>query len=141
MVADGCHHGKCEHDHGDMAVPSMPGPCLIVIEAEFIFGGFEAVFNGPATTFDQDQFFHRRALGTPCREEGEITIGNVATDQQSSGPKSGERGVILVDIEIGQLEIGPIIKARALGTFTRRQTPPSLFGKVLCDRLGATANM
>jgi len=66
VVADGRHHGKSEHDHGDMAVPSMPGPCLIVIEAEFTFGGFETVFGGPAATFDQDQFLHRRALGTPC---------------------------------------------------------------------------
>jgi SRSO17 transposase len=43
-------------------VPQVPGAALIVIEAEFVLGGLEAVFDGPATAFHRDQFFRGRAM-------------------------------------------------------------------------------
>ena len=36
MPDDG-HHGEGKHDQRDMTVPAMPGTCLVVIEAEFVF--------------------------------------------------------------------------------------------------------
>ena len=80
MPDDG-HHGEGKHDQRDMTVPAMPGACLVVIEAEFVFGGFETVLDGPTMAFDQYQFFHGRVLGTPRGEVGEIAVGNVAADQ------------------------------------------------------------
>ena len=35
-----------QHDQADMAVPAVPGPALVVVEAKLVLGGFEAVLNG-----------------------------------------------------------------------------------------------
>src|SRR5665213_70855 len=48
MMTDDSHHGEGEHDQRDMAVPAVPGTAFVVIEAEFVFGGFETVLDGPA---------------------------------------------------------------------------------------------
>ena len=41
VMTDDGHHGEGEHDQRDMTVPAMPGAGLVVIEAEFVLGGFE----------------------------------------------------------------------------------------------------
>ena len=80
MPDDG-HHGEGEHDQRDVTVPAMPGAGFVVIETEFILGGFETVLDGPTVAFDRYQLFHGRVLGTPCGEESEIAVGNVPADQ------------------------------------------------------------
>src|SRR3546814_670255 len=80
LVADRHHHGEGEHDQRDMAMPSMPGAGLVVVEAEFVFGGFEAVLDCPAMAFHLDQCLDGRALRAPCGEEGEIAVGYSAAD-------------------------------------------------------------
>ena len=50
-MTDGGHHGEGEHDQRDMPMPAMPGAGLVVIEAELVLGGLEAVLDGPAMTF------------------------------------------------------------------------------------------
>jgi hypothetical protein len=110
MTDDG-HHSEGEHDERDMPVPAMPGAGFVVIEAKFVLGSFEAVLDRPAMTFDRDQLFYGRALGAPCGEEGEVAVGNVAADQKASRPLSREGAVVFCGIEIGQFEIGPIVKA------------------------------
>ena len=139
MTDDG-HHGEGEHDQRDVPVPAMPGTGLVVIEAEFVLGGFEAVLDGPAMAFDRHQLFHGRALGAPGGEEGQIAIGNVAADQETPRPLSGEGAVVFAGIEIGQFEIGPVVQARTFGSFARRQAPPCAFGKSLRDLRGGAAN-
>ena len=119
MPDDG-HHGKGEHDQRDVTVPAMPRAGFVVIEAEFVLGGFETVLDGPTMAFDRYQLFHGRVLGTPCGEESEITVGNVPADQQTPRPPSGEGAVVFDGIEIGQFEIGPIMQARAFGSIARR---------------------
>ncbi len=57
VMTDRGHHGEGEHDQRYVPMPAMPGAALIVIEAEFVLGGLEAVFDGPATAFHRDQFF------------------------------------------------------------------------------------
>jgi hypothetical protein len=57
VMTDGGHHGEGEHDQRYVPMPAMPGAALIVIEAEFVLGRLEAVFDGPATAFHRDQFF------------------------------------------------------------------------------------
>jgi hypothetical protein len=47
-MPDHGHHGESEHDERDVAVPSVPGMGLVVVETEFVFGGLEAVLDGPA---------------------------------------------------------------------------------------------
>ncbi len=51
-VPDGGHHGEGEHDQRGVTVPSMPGSGFVVIEAEFVLCGFEAVLDAPAVAFD-----------------------------------------------------------------------------------------
>src|SRR5471030_1074695 len=99
-MADYGHHGEGEHDQRNVTVPTVPGAAFVVIETEFVLGGFEAVLDGPAMAFDQDQRFHGRILGTPGGEEGQIAIGNVATDQETSRPLSRKRAVVFTGIEI-----------------------------------------
>src|SRR5215471_21434475 len=76
-MAHDSHHGEGEHDEGDVAVPAMPGAGLVMIEAEFILGGLKTILDSPAMTFHRHQLCHRRALGTPSREESQIITGDV----------------------------------------------------------------
>ena len=100
MPDDG-HHDEGEHDQRDMTVPAMPGAGFVVIEAEFVLGGFETVLDCPAMAFNRCQLFHGRVLGAPCGEESEITVGNVPADQQTPRPLSGECVVVFAGIEVG----------------------------------------
>src|ERR1700739_312482 len=116
-----------------MAMPAMPGAGFVVIKAEFVLGGFEAVLDGPAMAFTRHQLLHGRALGAPCREEGQAAIGDVAADQKTSRPFPGKVVVVFTDIEICQLEIGPVVPARPFGPLAGRQAAPGLLGKALRD--------
>src|SRR6476469_3064064 len=109
-MPDDSHHGEGEHDEGDMAVPAMPGAGLVMIEAEFILGSLKTILNSPTMTFHRDQLCHRRALGTPSGEEGQITTGDVATDQEASCPFPGAGVVVLAGLEIGQVDVGPVCR-------------------------------
>ena len=51
-MPDNSHHCEGEHDQRDMTVPAMPGAGFVVIEAEFVLGGFETVLDGPTMAFD-----------------------------------------------------------------------------------------
>jgi hypothetical protein len=46
-ISDHGHHGKGEHDKRDVAMPAMPRAGFVMIEAEFVLGGHEAVFDRP----------------------------------------------------------------------------------------------
>lgn len=81
-MPDRSHHGEGEHDQRDMAMPAMPGAGLVVIETKFVLGGLEAVLDRPAMAFHLHQRFDGRILRAPCREEGDIAVGDVAADQQ-----------------------------------------------------------
>lgn len=64
-----------------MAVPAMPGAGFVVIKAELVLGGFEAVLDGPAMAFHRHQLLDGGVLGAPCRKEGKAAVGKVAADQ------------------------------------------------------------
>ena len=72
---------------------------------------------------------------TPCGEESEIAIGDLAADQQPSCPDTGECRVEIIGIEVGQFEIDPIMQSRVLGPIACRQALPDIvrqgFGDVL----------
>src|SRR6516164_1319549 len=100
-MADDSHHGEGEHDEGDMAVPAMPGAGLVMIEAELILGSLKTILNGPAMTFHRHQLLDGRAFGTPCGEEGQAAIGNVAADQKTPRAFPGKIAVVFAGVEIG----------------------------------------
>ncbi len=51
------HHGKGQHDEGDVAVPSMPGAGLIMIKAKLVFCRLEAVLEWPSGSLLRAQAF------------------------------------------------------------------------------------
>ena len=114
-MADDGHHGKGKHDERHMPVPTVPGACFVVIETEFVFGGFEACPQWPSDDLRPTQAFQGRALGAPCGEEGQIAVGNITADQEAPRPLSYEGAVIFAGIKIGEFEIGPVMQARPFG--------------------------
>ena len=108
-MADHRHHGKGEHHQRNVAMPPMPGSTFVVIEPELVFRGLETVLDGPATAFDRHQRFDGCCRWTPGGEEGEIAIGDMTADQQTTCPKTMTCAVKFFDLEIGQFEIAPIV--------------------------------
>ncbi len=70
---------------------------------------------------DANEGFDGRTGRTPGGEEGEVIIGDVVADQQSSGPCAGRAVGVFVGLEIGEFEIGPITEAFAFGALAGRQ--------------------
>jgi hypothetical protein len=51
-MADHRHrHGESEHDHGNVAMPAMPGSALIVIESELVLRGLKTILDRPPIAF------------------------------------------------------------------------------------------
>src|SRR4051812_10602085 len=119
-----------------MAMPAMPASGLVVVKAEFGFGGLEGVFDRPAPPFNLNQHRHRRSLRTPCREERPLAVAQAAPDQQAACPHR-RRGATVEEasrIEIGQLQI--VVKAGSLGPGAGGQLTPA-HGRQGCrDLLG-----
>src|ERR1700752_3183021 len=62
--------------------------------------------------FHRHQLLHGRALGAPCREEGQAAIGDVAADQKTPRPFPGKVVVVLTDFEIGPPKTSPGVPTR-----------------------------
>src|SRR4051795_3723528 len=116
LAANGGQHRKGQHDERDVPVPAVPGTGLVVVEAEFVFGRLEAVLDGPALSFNGDQYRNRRAGGAPGGEEGQVAISDVAADQQASGSQTGQGLVVFGRLEISQFQISPVKQPLALGS-------------------------
>ena len=86
VVANGRQHGKRQHDQADVAVPAVPGPALVVVEAELVLGGFEAVLNGSALAFNGNKGVDARAGWAPGGEKRACAVGDAAPDQQAARP-------------------------------------------------------
>ncbi len=109
-MADCRHHGEGEHHQGNVAMPSMPGSALVVIEPELVFRGLKTVLDRPPMAFDRHQRFDGCSRWTPGGEEGEIAIGDMTADQQTARPQPLICAVEFFDLEIGQFEITPIMQ-------------------------------
>src|SRR3974377_190117 len=109
-----------------MAMPAVPGTGFVVIKAELVLGGFEAVLGSHAMAFHRHQLLYGRAFRAPCGEKGQAVVGDVATDQKAPRPFPSKVVVIFTRFEISQLEIGPVVPARTFGPFAGRQAAPSL---------------
>ena len=124
MTAYRRHHGEGEHHHRYVAMPAMPGSALVVIEPELVFGGLKTVLDRPAMAFDRDQCFNGCFCWAPGGEEGEVIIYDATTDQQTARPQTVICAVKLRGIEIGKLEIAPIVQPRSFGSVPSRQAFP-----------------
>ncbi len=54
---------------------------------------------------DGDERLDARAGQAPCREEGEITVADIAADQKAAGPQSRSGLIIFVRVEIGEIAV------------------------------------
>ena len=54
---------------------------LVVIEPKLVLRGLKTILDRPAMTLDRYQCFERCSRWTPGGKEGEIAIGDVATNQ------------------------------------------------------------
>jgi hypothetical protein len=75
--------------------------------------------------FDRHQRFDGCSRWTPGGEEGEIAIGDMPTDQQTSCPKTMICAVKFFGLEIGQFEIAPIVPPRTFDSGPCRQAFPT----------------
>jgi len=123
-MSDGGGHGEGQHDQSDVAMPAVPGAGLVVVEAELVLGGLEAVLDGPAVAFHLDQGVDAGPGRTPGGEEGQVAIGDVAADQQATGPEARSGLVVFGGVQIGQLTVGPVMQPGPLGSFAGRQPLP-----------------
>ena len=100
-----------------------------MIEAEFVFGGFETVLDSPTMAFDQYQFFHGRVLGTPRGEVGEIAIAML---RRISRPRVHFPVSVLLYSPASDRPVQdrPSHAARAFGSIACRQASPCAFGKI-----------
>src|SRR3954465_11850300 len=129
MLADHGQHGEGEHRPRDGPGPAVPAAGLVVIEPELVLGGLEAVLDRPAASLGLDQ---RRYFGpgpAPGREEGGLAVGDGAADQQAPRPQAGEAVAVLGGLEVGQLEIGPVVEPRPFGPVAGREPRPRRRGQ------------
>ena len=124
-MPNGGHHGEGEHDERDVAMPAVPGAGLVVVEAQLVFRGLEAIFDRPTMSLDLDQHLDACSGRAPGREEGQVSVGNVAADQQAARPQSDARVVVFGSVEIGQFAIHPVVQPRAFCAVARGQALPS----------------
>ena len=109
MVADRRHHSECQHDQADVAVPAVPGPALVVVEAKLVLGALEAVLDAPALPFNLDQRLNLCARRAPGGEERISAVGDVASNQQAACPQADRVALVFVCFKVGQFEVSPII--------------------------------
>jgi len=108
-MLDGRHHGEGKHDQRDMPMPAMPRPGLVVIETELVLGGLEAVLDRPTAALNADERVYRSPCRAPCGEVSEISISDIAPDQQTARPQAMVLLIEFACFEIGQLQITPVM--------------------------------
>ena len=69
----------------------------------------------------------------PGREEGKLAVGDGAADQEASRPQAGAAVVVLRGLEVGQLEIGPVVEPRTFGPLAGRKPRPGRCRQCLRD--------
>lgn len=106
-----------------------------MIESELVLGGLEAVFDRPAMAFNGNKRLDVRPGRAPCGEECEITVADIASDQEATGPKPRFLFVVFVGIEIGEFAVGPVMKPSAFGALTGRKTLPCTWIEITGDLL------
>jgi hypothetical protein len=99
-----------------MTMPAMPGSGFVMVEPEFVLGGLEAVLDRPTMALDFDHCLDRRPCRTPSAKIGEIAVGDMAPDQQTTRPQAMAVIVEFLTREIGQFEVAPVVQPRSFGS-------------------------
>jgi hypothetical protein len=80
-----------EQAEGDVAVPGVPSPYLVVVHAHLALGLGEALFHRSAVLANPDEFLDRRPLGTVGLVEAAVLgiIGAPADQEPTPHPLLG----------------------------------------------------
>src|SRR2546421_7576383 len=105
-------------------MPAMPGSGLVVVKTELVLGSLEAILDCPAMALDADKLLNRSPRRAPCGEVGQIAVGNIAPDQQSSRPQTMVFLIELFRLEISQFQVAPVMQPRPFGPPACRQAYP-----------------
>ncbi|MGZ2488141.1 hypothetical protein ACVITL_006726 [Rhizobium pisi] len=89
----------------------------------------------PAMAFNGNERLDVRPGRAPCGEECEITVADIAPDQEATGPKPRFLFVVFVGMEIGEFAVGPVMKPRAFGALTGGKTLPCTWIEITGDLL------
>ena len=89
-----------------------------MVQAEFVLGGLEGVLDRPAVPLNRDKGFDRGLSGAPSAEKGQLCVRPVAPDQQASRPQPLGTVHVFVCAEMGEREVGPVVKPRPLRAVT-----------------------
>jgi hypothetical protein len=76
-------------------MPSVPRAGFVMIEAELVPGGLEAVLDRTAMPLDRDEALDVGPCRAPGSEERQIAIGDGAADQEPARPEAGSGLVLL----------------------------------------------
>ena len=72
--------GLGEHGQGDMSIPGVVEPNLVVVEPDVSFPGVETFLDWPAGTGDPDQFARGFVAGVVAMVEGEFGVVDGSSD-------------------------------------------------------------
>src|ERR1051325_6629008 len=72
---------KGQQNRRAVPLPAVPGTGLVMVETEFVFGGLEAVLDGPAPPLDRYQGFHVGPGRAPGGEKGQGALGDGAGER------------------------------------------------------------
>lgn len=111
-----------------------------MIESELVLCGLEAVLDRPAVAFNGNERLDARPDRAPCGEECEITVADVAPDQQATGPKSRFRLPIFVGSEICEFAVGPVMRPCAFRALTGGKTLPCFWIEITGDLLSCAGD-
>ena len=64
-----------------MSMPGVPGADLVVVESDFVLGGSETFFDGPARPGHADEDSEAGAVWVVAVVEGEFTVVDGSADQ------------------------------------------------------------
>src|ERR1700675_1910360 len=74
------------------------------------------VLDRPTIALDFDHCLDRRPCRTPSAKIGEIAVGDMAPDQQTTRPQAMAVIVEFLTREIGQFEVAPVVQPRSFGS-------------------------
>src|SRR4051794_6097173 len=103
-----------------MPVPAVPGPDLVIRQADLLLGDLEALLDGPAPSGDAGEGGQCGVCRTEDNVIGELVrLARMATDEQPMIP-----GRLL---QAHQAHPCPIVEPLAFGTGARREALPGLW--------------
>jgi transposase len=110
-----------DQHQGHVPIPGVPAADLVVVQANLVLGGLEALLDRPADPGHPDQLGQRGPRRAKAGVEGQLPVRQPPPRQQ---PEPAARPAWS-----GQRDPGPVVDPRALGAIPGAEAPPPTGGK------------